>query len=63
MRGDVKVGLNDVFVQSNEHLTFEQQDKAIKQQLKVINKLQRRVKAEQRRKNQLASQLKKLTQQ
>ncbi|WP_348920754.1 hypothetical protein [Enterococcus rotai] len=57
------MGLNDVFVQSNEHLTFEQQDKAIKQQLKVINKLQRRVKAEQRRKNQLASQLKKLTQQ
>ena len=57
------MGLNNVFVQNNEQLTFEQQDKAIKKQLKVIEKLQKRVKAEQRRKNQLASQLKELRQQ
>ncbi|ALS37245.1 hypothetical protein ATZ35_08765 [Enterococcus rotai] len=63
MRGDVKVNIEDVALQNKMYLTFEQQDKAIKQQLKVIEKLQRRVKAEQRRKNQLASQLKKLTQQ
>lgn len=54
MRGDVKVDLND---------TFEQQDKAIKKQLKVIEKLQKRVKAEQRQKNLLASQLKRSLQQ
>ncbi len=63
MRGDVKVKVEDVALQNKMYLTFEQQDKAIKQQLKIIEKLQRRVKAEQRRKNQLASQLKKLTQQ
>lgn len=63
MRGDVNVKLDDVALQNKRYLTFEQQDKAIKQQLKIIEKLQRRVKAEQRRKNQLASQLKKLTQQ
>ncbi len=63
MRGDVKVKVEDVALQNKMDLTFEQQDKAIKQQLKIIEKLQRRVKAEQRRKNQLASQLKKLTQQ
>lgn len=63
MRGDVKVKVEDVALQNKMHLTFEQQDKAIEQQLKIIEKLQRRVKAEQRRKNQLASQLKKLTQQ
>ncbi len=54
MRGDVKVDLNDA---------FEQQDKAIKKQLKVIEKLQKRVKAEQRQKNLLASQLKRSLQQ
>ncbi|MEI5991232.1 hypothetical protein [Enterococcus crotali] len=42
---------------------FEQQDKAIKKQLKVIEKLQKRVKAEQRQKNLLASQLKRSLQQ
>jgi len=63
MRGDVKVKVEDVALQNKMYVTFEQQDKAIKQQLKIIEKLQRRVKAEQRRKNQLASQLKKLTQQ
>ncbi|MET3563627.1 putative RNase H-like nuclease (RuvC/YqgF family) [Enterococcus rotai] len=57
------MNIEDVALQNKMYLTFEQQDKAIKQQLKVIEKLQRRVKAEQRRKNQLASQLKKLTQQ
>lgn len=39
-------------------MTFEQQDKTNKNQLKAIKKLQKRVKVEQRRKNQLASQLK-----
>lgn len=63
MRGDVKVKVEDVALQNKMYVTFEQQDKAIKQQLKIIEKLQRRVKAEQRRKNQLASQLKKITQQ
>ncbi|EOH93404.1 hypothetical protein UAW_02652 [Enterococcus haemoperoxidus ATCC BAA-382] len=55
--------VEDVALQNKMCVTFEQQDKAIKQQLKIIEKLQRRVKAEQRRKNQLASQLKKITQQ
>ncbi|WP_242551023.1 MULTISPECIES: hypothetical protein [Enterococcus] len=54
---------NDRFVSENQYFTFEQQNQAIKKQLKVIGKLQKRVKAEQRRKNQLASQLKKLKQQ
>ncbi|MBO0439197.1 hypothetical protein JZO69_02340 [Enterococcus sp. DIV0869a] len=63
MRGDVNAKLNGVYLDSNRHLTFEQQDKTIKKQLKVIKKLQKRVKAEQQRKNQLASQLKELKQQ
>ncbi|WP_258379358.1 hypothetical protein [Enterococcus plantarum] len=50
-------------MRESQHITFEQQDQAIKKQLKVIGKLQKRVKAEQRRKNQLASQLKELKQQ
>ncbi|MBP2098310.1 hypothetical protein [Enterococcus rivorum] len=37
---------------------FQQQDKTIKKQLQIIKKLQKRVHEEQRRKNQLASQLK-----
>ncbi|MEI5994764.1 hypothetical protein [Candidatus Enterococcus mansonii] len=43
---------------SNKYVTIEQHDKAIQKQLKVIKKLQKRVKTEQRQKNQLASQLK-----
>lgn len=39
-------------------ISLMQQDKAIKKHLKVIKKLQKRVHAEQRKKNQLASQLK-----
>ncbi|MGX7202254.1 hypothetical protein [Enterococcus plantarum] len=58
-----QVGLSTIFVRESQHITFEQQDQAIKKQLKVIGKLQKRVKAEQRRKNQLASQLKELKQQ
>lgn len=63
MRGDVKLESNNRFVSENQSLTFEQQNQAIQKQLKVIRKLQKRVQAEQRRKNQLASQLKKLKQQ
>lgn len=41
-----------------DDFTFQQQDKAIKKQLKVIKKLQKRVRAEQRQKIQLTAQLK-----
>ncbi|OEG11505.1 hypothetical protein BCR21_09430 [Enterococcus ureasiticus] len=53
-----KAKLNNIFLNDNKPVSFEQYDKANKNQLKVIKKLQKRVKAEQKRKNQLASQLK-----
>ncbi|MFD1900453.1 hypothetical protein [Enterococcus termitis] len=40
------------------NVSLTQQDKARIKQLKVIKKLQKRVKAEQRKRHQLASQLK-----
>ncbi|OEG20254.1 hypothetical protein BCR25_00030 [Enterococcus termitis] len=49
MRGDARVETN---------VSLTQQDKARIKQLKVIKKLQKRVKAEQRKRHQLASQLK-----